>query len=516
MLAIRRLRKRLISTINAGVYIEPYGCQMNMNDAEVVLGILENYKSNLTDGFNESYYKFCRSDLENADVALLVTCAIREHAENKIWIRINELSKIRTKSKQKLTIGVLGCMAERLKEKFLEKEGKVDIVCGPDAYRDLPKLIESVMLDGGSALNVALSLEETYADVRPVRLNQSSKSAFVSIMRGCNNMCAYCIVPFTRGRERSRSITTIINEIEDLKNQGVKEITLLGQNVNSYNSVNDESILQYNTELSNGFSSISRSRDEGMKFAELLDLTSLKFPEIRFRFTSPHPKDFPDALLHVIRDRPNICKQIHLPAQSGSSRILERMRRGYSREAYLNLVAHIRLIIPDVSLSSDFITGFCGETQEDHQESLDLIKQVDYDMAYIYAFSMREKTMAHRRYFDDVDQKTKSRRLREMLDLFYELAKIRTKSYVGTDQLVYVEGPSKKDSDVLSGRADNNKTVLFESRADLVPSIGDFVHVNINGSIGLSLKGEIHAISSVSEFQKLKYLSLPSSQHQDQ
>ncbi|XP_072800142.1 mitochondrial tRNA methylthiotransferase CDK5RAP1 isoform X3 [Vicugna pacos] len=363
------------------VYLETYGCQMNVNDTEIAWSILQ----------KSGYLR--TSNLQEADVILLVTCSIREKAEQTIWNRLQQLKVLKSKrlrSRVPLRIGILGCMAERLKEEILSREKMVDVLAGPDAYRDLPRLL-AVAESGQQAANVLLSLDETYADVMPVQTSPSATSAFVSIMRGCDNMCSYCIVPFTRGRERSRPVASILEEVRKLSEQGLKEVTLLGQNVNSFR---DTSEVQFNnavsTNLSRGFSSNYKTKQGGLRFAHLLDQVSRIDPEMRIRFTSPHPKDFPDEVLQLIHERDNICKQIHLPAQSGSSRVLEAMQRGYSREAYVELVHHIRESIPDVSLSSDFIAGFCGETEEDHFQTMSLLQEVQYNMGFLFAYSMRQ------------------------------------------------------------------------------------------------------------------------------
>lgn len=342
------------------IYHETYGCQMNVNDMEIVLSVMKNA------GYNEIV-----EDPESAEIIFINTCAIRDNAEQKVWQRLNYFWFLKRHWKSNVATGrseslrppkvvVLGCMAERLKEKILDAEKMVDVVCGPDAYRDLPRLLEEVDY-GQKGINTLLSLEETYADITPVRISKNSVTAFVSVMRGCNNMCSFCIVPFTRGRERSRPVESIVKEVGELWKEGVKEVTILGQNVNSYNdaSVIEDAEPGTNWKLSEGFSTISKVKKMGLRFADLLDRLSTEYPEMRFRYTSPHPKDFPDELLCVMRDRYNICKNIHLPAQTGSSTVLERMRRGYTREAYLDLVQKIRSIIPDVGLSSDFICGKC-------------------------------------------------------------------------------------------------------------------------------------------------------------
>ena len=341
------------------IYHETYGCQMNINDMEIVLSIMKNA------GYGETV------DVpESAEIIFINTCAIRDNAEQKVWQRLNYFWFLKRQWKSNVAIGrsqstrppkvvVLGCMAERLKDKILDSDKMVDVVCGPDAYRDLPRLLEEVDY-GQKGINTLLSLEETYADISPVRISKNSVTAFVSVMRGCNNMCSFCIVPFTRGRERSRPVESIVREVAELSKEGVKEVTLLGQNVNSYNDTSGEEIEVEpgsDWKLSDGFSSISKVKNMGLRFSDLLDRLSREFPEMRFRYTSPHPKDFPDEFLYLMRDRHNICNYIHLPAQSGNSAVLERMRRGYTREAYLELVQKIRRIVPDVALSSDFICG---------------------------------------------------------------------------------------------------------------------------------------------------------------
>lgn len=343
---------------------------------------------------------------------------------------------------------------------------------------------------GQAGVNVLLSLEETYADITPVRLDPTNTSAFVSIMRGCDNMCSYCIVPFTRGRERSRDVASIVEEVRKLAEEGVKEITLLGQNVNSYRDTSEGEFSSAANSLAPGFSTIYKRKEGGLRFADLLDRVSSVAPEVRFRFTSPHPKDFPEELLHLIKERANICKSIHLPAQSGSTAVLERMRRGYSREAYLDLVAHIREVIPGVALSSDFITGFCGETEEEHQDTVSLMRAVKYDMAFLYAYSLREKTHAHRHFKDDVTPRDKKRRLSEAIELHRVLSREKSQEMVGTRQLVLVEGSSSKiPGEPLIGRIDSNKKVIFPQQAlpfsskegtVAVPRVGEYVEVVIS------------------------------------
>ncbi|KAG7318882.1 hypothetical protein KOW79_017356 [Hemibagrus wyckioides] len=473
------------------VYFETYGCQMNVNDTEIAWSILQK------GGYQRT------AELSEADVVLLVTCSIREKAEQTIWNRLKQLGvlkKKRPKADAPLKIGVLGCMAERLKTELLEREKLVDVIAGPDAYRDLPRLL-SLAHGGQRASNVLLSLEETYADVMPV--HHAGHSAFVSIMRGCDNMCSYCIVPFTRGRERSRPVSSILEEVRRLSDQGVKEVTLLGQNVNSYRDTSETQIST--SALSRGFSTVYRKKQGGLRFADLLDRVSMIDPDMRIRFTSPHPKDFPDEVLHLIQERNNICKQIHLPAQSGSSRVLQSMRRGYTREAYLELVENIRKIIPGVSLSSDFIAGFCGETEEDHQQTLSLLREVGYNVGFLFAYSMRKKTHAYHRLQDDVPTEVKQRRLEDLISVFREEAAKLNSALIGSTQLVLVEGESKRSPEDLCGRNDGNVKVIFP-RKDL-PSdptgtntapvkAGDYVLVKITSANSQSLRG--HAFSHTS------------------
>ncbi|XP_044470775.1 CDK5RAP1-like protein [Mangifera indica] len=495
------------------IYQETYGCQMNVNDMEIVLSIMKNA------GYNEVV-----NVPESAEVIFINTCAIRDYAEHKVWQRLNYFWFLKREWKRNVASGrsqslhppkivVLGCMAERLKEKILDSDKMVDVVCGPDAYRDLPRLLEEVEY-GQKGINTLLSLEETYADISPVRISKNSVTAFVSVMRGCNNMCSFCIVPFTRGRERSRPVESIVKEVAGLWKEGVKEVTLLGQNVNSYNDTSGfekEVEPGTNWRLSEGFSSMSKVKKMGLRFADLLDRLSSEFPEMRFRYTSPHPKDFPDELLHIMRERYNVCKYIHLPAQTGSSTVLERMRRGYTREAYLDLVQKIRRNIPDVGLSSDFICGFCGETEEEHADTLSLMKAVGYDMAYMFAYSMRERTHAHRNYIDDVPEEVKQRRLTELIEAFRESTGQFYDSQVGTIQLVLVEGPNKRAPDTeLIGKSDRGHKISFtnlplpnrdDSQNDKRnPVVGDYVEVQILKSSRASLFGEALAITKLSSF----------------
>ncbi|OAY60807.1 CDK5RAP1-like protein [Manihot esculenta] len=494
------------------IYHETYGCQMNINDMEIVLSIMK-----------DAGYSEVVGVPESAEIIFINTCAIRDNAEQKVWQRLNYFWFLKRHWKSNVAIGrsqsvcppkvvVLGCMAERLKDKILDTDKMVDVVCGPDAYRDLPRLLEEVDY-GQKGINTLLSLEETYADISPVRISKNSISAFVSVMRGCNNMCSFCIVPFTRGRERSRPVDSIVKEVAQLWKEGVKEVTLLGQNVNSYNDasgIEKEAEPGSNWKYSEGFSSMCKVKKVGLRFSDLLDRLSTEFPEMRFRYTSPHPKDFPDDLLNVMQHRYNVCKYIHLPAQTGSSTVLERMRRGYTREAYLDLVQKIRKIMPDVGISSDFICGFCGETEEEHKDTLSLIRAVGYDMAYMFAYSMREKTHAHRNYVDDVADEVKQRRLTELIEAFRESTGQCYDSQIGTIQLVLVEGPNKRAPDTeLIGKSDRGHRVSFtnlpvpnreDSNNKQNPVIGDYVEVRILKSTRASLFGEAHAISKLSLF----------------
>lgn len=472
---------------------------MNVNDADIIWSILKSHG-----------YKHTQS-IDDADIVLLVTCSIRDNAEQKVWNKLEMLNGLKNKRKKKsMKIGLLGCMAERLKTKILDRGKLADVIAGPDSYKDLPRLL--AVTDNDTAINVVLSFDETYADVTPVRLNQDSVGAYVSIMRGCDNMCTYCIVPFTRGRERSRPVASILDEVRQLSDQGVKEITLLGQNVNSYRDLSQSDFVvpaDTETHLAKGFKTVYKSKKGGLRFSDLLDKVSLINPEIRIRFTSPHPKDFPDEVLHLIAERPNICKQIHLPAQSGNSTVLDRMRRGYTRESYLDLVYHIRNILPDVYLSSDFIAGFCGETEEEFQDTLSLIDEVKYNNAYLFAYSMREKTTAHRRYKDDVESNVKLERLNRMNMLYRKEMKKLNKAQIGQHQLVLVEGPSKRCNENLQGRNDGNVRVILPSTVTRINrhsattrkiQPGDYVVVQIDNANSQTLQGIPLYCSSINEY----------------
>jgi tRNA-2-methylthio-N6-dimethylallyladenosine synthase len=409
-------------------YIESYGCAMNFSDSEVVASILQN------NGFGAT------KNVAEADLIFINTCSIRDKAEQTVRKRLTEFRKFK-KTNPGLLVGVLGCMAERLKAQFLEQEKLVDMVVGPDAYRTLPGLIEEAET-GQKAVNVLLSRDETYADIAPIRLNSNGVTAFVSIMRGCNNMCSFCVVPFTRGRERSRDAASIVNECKDLFEQGYKEVTLLGQNVDSYHWIDEQ-------------------LDQTVSFAMLMEKVALISPELRVRFSTSHPKDITDDVLFTIAKYENICNYIHLPVQSGSSRVLQLMNRTYSREWYIAKVNRIKEIIPDCGLSTDMITGFCTETEEDHQESLSLMRYCQYDLAYMYFYSERPGTLAARRFKDDIPEEVKKRRLQEMIDLHRIQSLHSMQRDVGKTFKVLIEGSSKKNENELQGRTDHNKVVIF-------------------------------------------------------
>ncbi|XP_070492087.1 CDK5RAP1-like protein [Chironomus tepperi] len=465
------------------VYFDVYGCQMNVNDIEIVWSILKSHNYQKTE------------DLKEADVILIMTCSIRDSAETKIWNRLTHLTGMKRKrpKNQPLNIGILGCMAERLKETLIEKERQIDLIAGPDTYKDLPRLL-ALSKNGYSTINVLLSLDETYSDVMPVKFDQNAVSAFVSIMRGCDNMCSYCIVPFTRGKERSRPIDSIVKEIRILhEEQGIKEVTLLGQNVNSFRDIS-KGIKDGPTELVSGFKTVYKTKVGGLRFGELLEEVANISPELRIRFTSPHPKDFPKSLLEVIKTYPNICKSLHIPAQSGSSSVLERMRRGYTREAYLELINDVRKIIPNVSLSSDFICGFCGETEDDFQQTLSLINEVKYNVAFLFPYSMRAKTTAYRKFTDDVPNDIKLERLHRMVEAFRENAQILNEKLIGTKQLILIEDTSKRSEKEVYGRCDGNIKVIIPSSDKY--TIGDYVAVEIANASSQVLKG--HPLEKIS------------------
>ncbi|MDO7886388.1 tRNA (N6-isopentenyl adenosine(37)-C2)-methylthiotransferase MiaB [Hymenobacter cheonanensis] len=437
------------------LYIESYGCQMNFSDSEIVSSILA------AEGFDTT------EDVAVADLVLLNTCSIREKAEQTVRMRLKQINSHK-KRKPGMLVGVLGCMAERLKSKFLEEEKIVDLVVGPDAYRDLPQLIAQV--DGGQkAVNVLLSREETYADITPVRLNSNGVSAFISIMRGCDNMCSFCVVPFTRGRERSRDAHSIVQEARDLVAAGYKEVTLLGQNVDSYKWASEDGT-------------------ERVNFAQLLERVALISPELRVRFSTSHPKDITDEVLHTMARYDNICKYLHLPAQSGNSRVLELMNRTYDRAWYEDRVAAVRRILgDDCAISTDMIAGFCSETEAEHQDTLSLLDHVQYDMAYMFFYSERPGTLAARKLEDDVPLEVKKRRLQEIIDRQQAHSRARYERGVGRVHQVLVENFSKRSKDDLSGRNSQNQVVIFPKGNF---QKGDYVNVLVHTNTGGSLIGE--------------------------
>ena len=439
-------------------YIESYGCQMNFSDSEIVASILN------TNGYGAT------RNLEEADLIFLNTCSIREKAEQTVRKRLTEFKKVK-QSKPDLLVGVLGCMAERLKSKLLEQEKLVDIVVGPDAYRSLPALIGEAET-GTKAVNVLLSREETYADISPVRLNSNGVTAFVSIMRGCNNMCSFCVVPFTRGRERSRDINSIAQECTDLWEGGYKEVTLLGQNVDSYYWVDSDTEVAYN-------------------FANLLERIAQINPKLRVRFSTSHPKDITDDVLHVMKSHDNICKYIHLPLQSGSTRILQLMNRHYTREWYKAKVARIKEIMPDCAISADVIAGFCTEEEQDHQDTLDVMRFSAYDFSYMFIYSERPGTLAAKRYTDDVPHEVKQRRLEEIVTLQNELSLASNKKDVGNVFEVLIEGNSKRSDAHWMGRNSQNKVIVFPKRTNETLKPGDYAMVNVHDCTQATLLGTL-------------------------
>ena len=439
-------------------YIESYGCAMNFADSEVVASILQ----------EEGYASTTETHL--ADLILINTCSIREKAEDRVRKRLTEFRQLK-KQRPGLVVGVLGCMAERLKAAFLVEEKLVDIVVGPDAYRSLPGLIEDAS-GGQKAVNVLLSREETYADIAPIRLNSNGVSAFVSIMRGCNNMCSFCVVPFTRGRERSRDAASIIDECRTLFDDGYREVTLLGQNVDSYHWIDER-------------------QNVTVTFAHLLEMVATVSPLLRVRFSTSHPKDITDDVLYSMAAFKNICNYIHLPVQSGSTRVLQMMNRTYSREWYLAKVERIREILPDCGISTDMIAGFCTETEEDHQDSLSLMQKCRYDLAYLYFYSERPGTLAARRFQDDVPLEVKKRRLQELVNLYREHSLLSMQRDLGKLFTVLVEGDSKKNENELFGRADNNKVVVF-SKENFKE--GDYVQVRITSCTAGTLLGKAEMV----------------------
>ena len=430
------------------LFVETYGCQMNVGDTEIVVSVMQ----------QEGYIYTER--IEEADVILINTCSIRDNAEQRIWGRLAEMKRYR-KLRPGLVIGIIGCMAERLKERLTEGPSGVDVVAGPDAYRELPRLVREAEA-GGKGVNVLLSAEETYAEIAPVRLDRNGVSAFVAIMRGCNNFCSYCVVPYTRGRERSRDAETILTEVRSLFENGYREVTLLGQNVNSY-------------------------RHGAVDFPELMRRVASVSPLLRVRFATSHPKDMSDRLLETMASMPNICRAIHLPAQSGASSMLERMNRKYTREWYLGRVAAIRRLMPDCAVTTDLIAGFSGETEEEHRQTLSLMREVGYDFAYMFKYSERPGTFASKHLPDDVPDEVKSRRLQEIIALQNELGLASNRRDVGREFEVLVEGASKRNPEQLSGRTSQNKVVVFD-RGD--HRVGDYVRVRVTDCTAATLLGE--------------------------
>ncbi|CAM3287516.1 tRNA (N6-isopentenyl adenosine(37)-C2)-methylthiotransferase MiaB [Aquirufa ecclesiirivi] len=438
------------------IYLESYGCQMNFADSEVVTSIL------MEQGYATT------SNIHEADTILLNTCAIRENAEQKIRHRLQSFKPIKAKNPH-ITIGILGCMAERLKTQLLEEEKIVDLVAGPDAYRDLPRLLEEVE-DGNKAVNVFLSREETYGNIEPVRMHTNGVTALVSIMRGCNNMCSFCVVPYTRGRERSRDLDSILKECTQLFESGYREVTLLGQNVDSYHWQNPET-------------------KQSINFAQLLEKVAQLTPELRVRFSTSHPKDITNEVLYTMAKYENICKNIHLPAQSGNNRILDLMNRTYTREWYLERIQSIRNILGEsCGISHDLIAGFCSETEEEHQDSLSLLEEVKYDFGYMFSYSERPGTPAEKKLSDDIREDVKKRRLQEIIDLQRIHSSYRNQLMIGSVQRVLVEGDSKKSSAHHFGRTDNNKVVVFPKKEEMK---GEFVDVIITHCTSGTLLGEL-------------------------
>lgn len=437
-------------------YIESYGCQMNFSDSEIVASILHDI------GFSPT------RNVDESDLILINTCSIREKAEETIRRRLRDFDKIKL-AKPGALVGVLGCMAERLKAKLLDEEKLVDIVVGPDAYRDLPKLVANAS-DGEKGINVILSREETYADISPLRLNSDGVTAFISIMRGCDNMCSFCVVPFTRGRERSRNTFSILAEATDLYERGFREVTLLGQNVDSYKWTNPET-------------------DKVVTFAELLEKVALIHPDLRVRFSTSHPKDITDDVLFTMKKYENICKYIHLPVQSGNSRILNLMNRTYDIEWYKNKVNRIYEIMPECAISSDIISGFCTETEEEHQDSLQIIEFANYSMSYMFYYSERPGTLAARKYQDDIPEEIKKRRLSEIIRLQNQVSYNHNQKDIGKVFKVLIEGDSKKSEYDFKGRNSQNKMIIFPKKEGYKP--GDYANVLVNEATSATLKGNV-------------------------
>jgi tRNA-2-methylthio-N6-dimethylallyladenosine synthase len=449
------------------LFLESYGCQMNFSDSEIVASILNEQ------GYNTTL------KAEEADLILLNTCSIREKAEQTVRMRLSQFKNLK-KERPNMTVGVLGCMAERLKTKFLEEEQLVDLVVGPDAYRDLPNLLKETE-DGRDAINVILSKEETYADINPVRLGGNGVTAFVTITRGCDNMCTFCVVPFTRGRERSRDPHSILQECKDLWNTGYKEITLLGQNVDSY--------LWYGGGPKKDFAKASEmQKATAVNFAQLLDLVAKAVPEMRIRFSTSNPQDMSLDVFTMMAKHDNICKYVHLPVQSGSNNMLEAMNRQHTREEYLDLIKKAKEIVPEVAFSQDMIVGFCNETEEDHQDTLSLMKEVEYDYGYMFAYSERPGTPAHKKMEDNIPADVKQRRLAEVIALQGELSRKRMKSYVGRVHQILIEGTSKKNENQWKGRNSQNAVCVFDKLEG--HKIGDIVNVFVFDNTQGTLLGE--------------------------
>jgi tRNA-2-methylthio-N6-dimethylallyladenosine synthase len=449
------------------LFIESYGCQMNMNDSEIVAAILDK------EGYNTTQI------LEEADLVLVNTCSIREKAETTVRKRLQKYNAVK-KVNPKMKVGVLGCMAERLKEKFLEEEKIVDLVVGPDAYRDLPNLLSEVS-EGRDAVNVILSKDETYGDVSPVRLNSNGVTAFVSITRGCDNMCTFCVVPFTRGRERSRDPKSILAEIKSMVDANFKEITLLGQNVDSF--------LWFGGGLKKDFKKATEmAQATAVDFAQLLDMCATQFPKTRFRFSTSNPQDMSLDVIHTMAKHKNICKYLHLPVQSGSNAMLKAMNRQHTREEYKTLVDNIFKIIPEISLSQDMIVGFCGETEEDHKDTLELMEYVKYDFGFMFTYSERPGTLAGNKMEDDVPHAIKKRRLQEVIDLQQIHALYRTQQHLGKTEEVLIEGTSKKNPNEWKGRNTQNTVIVFAKEHY---KLGDFVNVKVENCTSATLKGKV-------------------------
>jgi tRNA-2-methylthio-N6-dimethylallyladenosine synthase len=465
------------------VFIETYGCQMNVNDSEVIASILHANGYAIT------------NDIDAADVILINTCSIRENAETRVFGRLDVFKQIK-KKKPSVLVGVLGCMAERLKESLIEEKKVVDLVVGPDAYRELPVLIRAAE-EGQKGINVLLSREETYGDISPVRLDKNGVSAFVSIMRGCNNMCSYCVVPYVRGAERSRDPKTIIREVQELINAGYREVTLLGQNVDSYKWKEEGKIGHYikghYIKKEDGLIGQYINKEDGLlthhvNFAELLEMIARLSPTLRVRFSTSHPKDLTNEVLYTMAMYENICNHIHLPVQSGSTRILELMNRGYDRDYYMSRINAIRNILPDCAISSDFIAGFCTETEVDHNLTLSLMEWVNFDFAFMFKYSERPNTKAARKLKDDVPEEIKSRRLTEIIELQGKLSEKSKRKDIGKSFEVLIEGESKKSTIDFYGRTSQNKVVVFPRKNH---RIGDYVLVEITDCTPATLLGKI-------------------------